>query len=89
VKQALGNKRKLQQASRDNFRVTTSKEKSKKLANKSTRTRAIAASFFSLSAGALDPFQTLAVDSSRLQTLLGDCKYFPNTDISLGETYNT
>ena len=76
VKQALENKRKLQQESRDNFRVTTSKDKLKlrRLVNKRTRTRALAVSLFSLSAVTLDPFQTLAVDSSRLQTLLGNCK---------------
>ena len=31
-------------------------------------------SIFSPSAGALDPFDTLAVDSSRLQALLGNSK---------------
>ncbi|MCJ1223713.1 hypothetical protein MMC12_000356 [Toensbergia leucococca] len=74
VKQALQKKRKLQQESGDNFRVTASKDKPRRLVNKKARTETRAASLSSLSAGALDPFQTLAVDSSRLQTLLGDYK---------------
>jgi hypothetical protein len=74
VKQALAKKRKLQQESGDNFRVTTSENIPRRLVRKRTRTRTLAISLFSLSAGELDPFKTLAVDSSRLQTLLGDCK---------------
>ncbi|KPM35519.1 hypothetical protein AK830_g11061 [Neonectria ditissima] len=74
VKQALATKRKLQQESSDNFLVTTSMDKPKRLARKNPRAGTVAASLFSLFAGALDPFQTLAVDSSRLQTLLGDYK---------------
>jgi hypothetical protein len=73
VKQALEKKRKLQQASRDNFRVTTPKDRPRKSVTK-TRARPTP-SLFSLSASTLDPFQTLAVDSSRLQTLLGDCEF--------------
>jgi hypothetical protein len=46
------------------------RDKPRKLLSKRTRS----VSLFSLAAGALDPFQTLAVDSSRLQTLLGNCK---------------
>jgi hypothetical protein len=53
-----------------------------------TRTGTLAASLFSLSAGALDPFQTLAVDSSRLQTLLGDCKLLLVAENCLGQAYN-
>ncbi|OKL63696.1 hypothetical protein UA08_00716 [Talaromyces atroroseus] len=76
VKQALENKRKLQQESRDNFRVTTSKDRPRNLMTKKrTCTSSPTASLLSpLSAGTLDPFQTLAVDSSRLQTLLGNYK---------------
>jgi hypothetical protein len=74
VKHALENKRKLQQKSGDNFRVRTLRDKAKRLVSKRMRTGTLAAALFSLSAGVLDPFQTLAVDSSRLQTLLGDCK---------------
>ena len=51
-----------------------SKDKPRRLANARARTETRAASLSFLSIGALDPFQTLAVDSSRLQTLLGDCK---------------
>ncbi|KAK7426686.1 hypothetical protein QQZ08_006864 [Neonectria magnoliae] len=72
VKQALANKRKLQQDSGDNFRVTTFKDR--RLVGKRSRAATIAAPLFSLSDGELDPFQTLAVDSSRLQTLLGNRK---------------
>ncbi|KAL2831403.1 hypothetical protein BDW59DRAFT_140140 [Aspergillus cavernicola] len=63
VKHALQNKRRQQQKSRDNFRVTTVEDSPRKVVSRPR---------FSLSAGALDPFQTLAVDASRLQTLLGD-----------------
>ncbi|KAF2790979.1 hypothetical protein K505DRAFT_377130 [Melanomma pulvis-pyrius CBS 109.77] len=74
VKQALEKKRKLQQESKDNFHVTTSGDKPRRLVGKRTHTRTLVAPLFSLSAGALDPFQTLAVDSSRLQELLGNYK---------------
>ncbi|KAI1122969.1 hypothetical protein F5Y10DRAFT_286608 [Nemania abortiva] len=74
VKQALKNKRKLQQESRDNFRVTTSQDKLQMSARRRTRTRTVttAMSFFSPSADKLDPFATLPVDSSRLQALLNN-----------------
>ncbi|KAI3317268.1 hypothetical protein HD806DRAFT_541324 [Xylariaceae sp. AK1471] len=74
VKRALENKRKLQQESSDNFRITTPNSKPMRLVSRRTCTRTLTASPFSLSAGELDPFQTLAVNSSRLQTLLGDRK---------------
>ncbi|TAQ87450.1 hypothetical protein B7494_g4228 [Chlorociboria aeruginascens] len=74
VKQALESKRKLQQKSGVNFRVSSSKDYPWRLASKITRTQTLVAMPFSLSAGTLDPFQTLAVDSSRLQALLGDYK---------------
>ncbi|KAI1271670.1 hypothetical protein F5Y07DRAFT_382310 [Xylaria sp. FL0933] len=69
VKQALENKRKIQQESRCNFRIVTPQDKVK-LTKKRTNARAIPVSPFSLSAGKLDPFETLAVESPRLQTLL-------------------
>jgi hypothetical protein len=87
VKQALENKRKLQRESRYNFRITTSKDKPKWLMSNRAHTRAPATSLYSLSAGALDPFQTLAVDSSRLMTPLGDCKLLPVAEICLGRPY--
>ncbi|RDW60540.1 hypothetical protein BP6252_11923 [Coleophoma cylindrospora] len=75
VKQALQTKRKLQQESGDNFRVTTSKHKPKRdLSSRSCTGTLVMSSLYSLSAGALDPFQTLAVNSSRLQILLCDYK---------------
>lgn len=79
VKHALENKRKLQRESADNFRAVTVKDKPGVLVAGKRRRRKTpveAASLFSPSAGALDPFQSLAVDSSRLQTLLGSCKFF-------------
>lgn len=74
VKQALEQKRKLQQESRDNFLVTTPRDKLnfRRPVKKRTRPGALALSLSSLSAGTLDPFQTLAVDSSRLQILLSN-----------------
>ncbi|KAI0111295.1 hypothetical protein GGR51DRAFT_509619 [Nemania sp. FL0031] len=74
VKQALKNKRKLQQESRDNFRITTSQDTRGMLAGRRPRTGIMAMSFLSPSAGKLDPFETLAVDASRLQALLNDHK---------------
>ncbi|KAH8688544.1 putative N-ethylmaleimide reductase [Ilyonectria robusta] len=75
VKQALKNKRMLQQESRDNFRIVSSNDYAKRLASKRRRRpKSLVMSPYSLSAGALDPFQTLAVDSSRLQVFLGDYK---------------
>ncbi|RDW91726.1 hypothetical protein BP5796_02891 [Coleophoma crateriformis] len=74
VKQALQNKRKLQQESGDNFRVMTSKHKPRRGLSSRSCTGTLTMSLLSLSAGALDPFQTLALDSSRLQILLCDYK---------------
>jgi hypothetical protein len=87
VKQALENKRKLQQESRDNFRVLTSKDYPRRLGSKVTRTQNLIAPTFSLSADMLGPFKTLAVDSSRLQALLGDCKLRPVAENCLEQTY--
>ncbi|KAL3447739.1 hypothetical protein BJX65DRAFT_90607 [Aspergillus insuetus] len=71
VKRALGNKRRQQQLSGDIFPKTAVKdphlEKKAKCRSEST-----VAPLISLLTGALDPFQALAVDSSRLQVLLGD-----------------
>jgi hypothetical protein len=78
VKRALENKRKRQQASKENFRVTTSRDQSARVISKKSCIRTPTASPYSLSAGALDPFDTLAVDSSRLQMLLGDRKLSPS-----------
>ncbi|KAF5024062.1 hypothetical protein F66182_3858 [Fusarium sp. NRRL 66182] len=72
VKQGLQNKRRLQQESMGNFRVLTLKDKQKRSTSKRKPAIPVVASPFSLSASILDPFQTLAVDSSRLQALLGD-----------------
>ncbi|KAI0430261.1 hypothetical protein F5Y09DRAFT_341797 [Xylaria sp. FL1042] len=72
VKQALKNKMKIQQESSDNFRVMIPQDKLGRFAKRRTPVRTIFMSPFSLSAGKLDPFETLAVDSPRLQTLLAD-----------------
>ncbi|KAI1296118.1 hypothetical protein F5Y03DRAFT_370899 [Xylaria venustula] len=72
VKQALENKRKAQQEARDNFRIMTPQDQSGKLARKKTHAVTITMSPYSLSASMMDPFQSLAENSSRLQTLLGD-----------------
>jgi hypothetical protein len=74
VKQALQNKRRAEQLSSDNFRVTTSNDKPKRLRCDGAHDGIPTPPLFSLSAGALDPFQSLVVDSSRLQTFLGNCK---------------
>lgn len=86
VKQALKNKRMLQQESRDNFRTVSSKDYAKRIAGKRTRTKALVMPLSSLSAGAIDPFQTLAVDSSRLQVFLGDCRLPPTAKSCLEQT---
>ncbi|KAJ2970188.1 hypothetical protein NUW58_g9771 [Xylaria curta] len=72
VKKALENKRKLQKESRENFRVITVQNKPRNFTRRRTPARTAATSLFSPSLGMLDPFQTLGVSSSRLQTLLGD-----------------
>ncbi|KAH8159333.1 hypothetical protein CIB48_g8922 [Xylaria polymorpha] len=72
VKQALRNKRKTQQDLMDNFRVTTSQDKPVRFVRRRTRAGTIAPPLLSPSIGKLDPFQTLAVDCSRLQALLCD-----------------
>lgn len=70
VKRALRIKRMLQQNTGDNFRVTTSEDHCK--ARRLVYTASLDKSFCSR----FDPFETLPVDSSRLQILLGNCKYF-------------
>ncbi|KAK8137616.1 hypothetical protein PG984_003109 [Apiospora sp. TS-2023a] len=74
VEQALENKRKLQQEAGDNFRVATSQDVVRRNKSKSRRAEAevwlVPSTCSSLSASALDPFQTLAVNSTRLQALL-------------------
>lgn len=77
VKQALENKRQLQREAGNNFRVATWKDvavpprkkkpKSQKAHTTEDQSIPICLSF---SASALDPFHTLAVNSSRLQALL-------------------
>ncbi|GLB11892.1 hypothetical protein AtubIFM57258_009166 [Aspergillus tubingensis] len=81
LKKALERKRKDQQQSRTNFILTTFEDPSLnadfnevvETAKTCAMTRdSPPAPIFSLLSDALDPFQTLAVDSSRLQALLGD-----------------
>jgi hypothetical protein len=73
VKRALGNKRRQQQLSGDIFAKTTAGHHHSE--KKSQERRAVPP--LSLLTGIFDPFQALAVDSSRLQVLLGDCKAAP------------
>ncbi|CEL10149.1 hypothetical protein ASPCAL13274 [Aspergillus calidoustus] len=68
VKRALGNKRRQQQLSGDIFAKTTAGHHHSE--KKSQERRVV--SPLSLLTGIFDPFQALAVDSSRLQVLLGD-----------------
>ncbi|KAK8047551.1 hypothetical protein PG996_015615 [Apiospora saccharicola] len=75
VKQALENKRKLQQEAGDNFRVATSQDvvrrnNKPKSQGAQAEVRLVPTTCSSLSPSALDPFQTLAVNSTRLQALL-------------------
>ena len=74
VKQALENKRKLQQEAGDNFRIATSRDvapRKKPLKRQKTQVEnRLVPICPDLSASALDPFQTLAVNSARLQALL-------------------
>ncbi|KIX00586.1 uncharacterized protein Z518_09651 [Rhinocladiella mackenziei CBS 650.93] len=74
VKQALENKRKSQKESMNHFQVSSSEDYARRFASRSTRTQTLVSLPYSLSVGTLDPFQTLAVDSSRLQALLGNDK---------------
>ncbi|KAI1111627.1 hypothetical protein F5Y14DRAFT_453860 [Nemania sp. NC0429] len=78
AKQALQKKRKRQQEMGAHFRVMTPQDKPGTPAKTEMAAGPVAGtaavSLHSPSAGALDPFYTLAVDSSRLQTLLGDYK---------------
>ncbi|KAF5561826.1 nucleoside diphosphate sugar epimerase [Fusarium phyllophilum] len=74
VKQALQKKRQLKQASMQHFSVRTiedEREQTKSICKRQWSKRTIP-SPVSLSANLLDPFQSLAVDSKRLQTLLND-----------------
>lgn len=87
VKQALEVKRKLQQKSRNNFHILSSQEYAQKLADKQAYTRTLVAPPPVLSAGILDPFQTLAVDSSRLQMFLGECTILLATHSCFEQTY--
>lgn len=71
----------------DNFRVTTSQDKPVRFVRRRTRAGTIAPPLLSPSIGKLDPFQTLAVDCSRLQALLCDCKHLLVIKICFRQTY--
>lgn len=74
----------MQQESKDNFCPMSLKDHPKKSRKQGPAqqmstgtpagTPAAAGPLCRLSAGTLDPFQAFAVDMSRLQVLLGDCK---------------
>ncbi|KIA75422.1 hypothetical protein HK57_00098 [Aspergillus ustus] len=72
VKNAIENKRRQQQLSGDIFPITTVEDHRHSEKKAKSCTRSTPAPLLSQLAGALDPFQALAVDSSRLQMLLGD-----------------
>ncbi|KAK8017678.1 hypothetical protein PG993_014004 [Apiospora rasikravindrae] len=78
VKHALENKRKLQQEAGNNFRATTPKDLVHRKKSKCQKPHAKGDErpplSSSLSVGVLDPFETLAVNSSRLQALLSTRK---------------
>lgn len=76
LKQALESKRRAQQQSGDNFRLSSASDFSRGVVTKRDARNLVVPSR-SPSASKLDPFQSLAVDSSRLQALLGDCKDSP------------
>ncbi|KAL7895445.1 hypothetical protein HDV63DRAFT_381529 [Trichoderma sp. SZMC 28014] len=71
VKHALKVKRLLEQESRRNFRVTVLNEE-RNAVNSGSHSMKCLALLSSLSASAIDPFDTLPVDNSRLQMLLHD-----------------
>ncbi|RFU73388.1 hypothetical protein TARUN_8871 [Trichoderma arundinaceum] len=73
VKRALKAKRLLEQKSKHNFRVTVLGEERNALTNESQFINP-PASIPSLSAGEIDPFGMLPVDTSRLQILLGNSR---------------
>ncbi|KAK1238228.1 hypothetical protein MKX08_002807 [Trichoderma sp. CBMAI-0020] len=73
VKHALKAKRLLEQESKRNFRVTLLKEEGNELINESHFAKPPAL-ISSLSPSAIDPFDTLPVDNSRLQMLLDDSR---------------
>ncbi|KAG4279554.1 hypothetical protein FPRO04_13623 [Fusarium proliferatum] len=74
VKQALQKKRQKQQESMQHFSVKTIEDEREQTRSICRRhcTKRIVPSPVSLSASLLDPFQSLAVDSKRLQILLND-----------------
>jgi hypothetical protein len=83
VKQALQNKRKLQQASMQNFCIRTveDEEDPKRPARKGKRDGFIAPSLATLATSALDPFDTLPVKGSILQRLLNNCQIMSSSSI--------
>ncbi|KAI1359247.1 hypothetical protein F5Y08DRAFT_85600 [Xylaria arbuscula] len=72
VKQALDRKRKTERELKNNFRIVRPQDEDERSLKKMTYEGRVGMSPFSLSVGSLDPFGTLAVDSSRLQALLSD-----------------
>jgi hypothetical protein len=78
VKQALQRKRQLQQKSMQHFSVRTIDDERQQTGRncKGQCDKRLTSSPASLSASLLDPFQSLAVDSKRLQVLLNDCEFY-------------
>jgi hypothetical protein len=82
VKQALQSKRKEQKASLQNFCIRTIEdgEKLKRGTRRGKSGATLTPSPISLFASVFDPFQTLAVDTKRLQALLNNGEFSPSTD---------
>jgi hypothetical protein len=82
VKQALQSKRKEQKASMQHFCIRTieDEKKPKRGQRRGKPGGTLTPSPISLSATVLDPFQTLAVDTKRLQALLNNGEFSSKTD---------
>ncbi|KAI5461940.1 hypothetical protein BGZ63DRAFT_413433 [Mariannaea sp. PMI_226] len=74
VRQALEKKRKRQQDSMNHFYVSSSANYAKRLTSQTENIMTDVTLYCPPSVGSLDPFHTLAVDSSRLQALLRNKK---------------
>jgi hypothetical protein len=77
VKQVLQNKRNLRQASMDNFYIHTIKggKNAEETIGKAFPEISSALSPATLSAGIMDPFDSLAIKGTRLQHLLNICRF--------------
>ncbi|KAF5676905.1 nucleoside diphosphate sugar epimerase [Fusarium heterosporum] len=76
IKQALQSKRAAQKLSQQNFCIRTKEdeEKPKIYRRRAKSARALKSPLTAIAAGVIDPFQSLAVDTTRLQILLENCR---------------